>query len=177
MRSACSLPADVCGGGREEAVSIQLGQPYSEGIRHVIQPLPGRMPGGRAQPALTVERELTAGCLLTPWICLPRRAAPIRSSGQKAPGSDSEHIHVQKQLKMEELRNIRLQPTQARAGSIYSAMHNPPRGLIGCRLACDVVFLKYQASFAQCSLQEYFSHRRWEISSHAHTHTSLHLGE
>lgn len=33
---------------REEAVSIQLGQPYSEGIRHVIQPLQdGTRSGGR----------------------------------------------------------------------------------------------------------------------------------
>lgn len=106
MRSACSLPAaDACRGGREEAVSIQLGQPYSEGIRHVIQPLPGQARGGGAEPALTMERELTAGCLLTQWICLPRRAGPIhwpcrakhsgRSSSQKAPGCGSEHVHVQ----------------------------------------------------------------------------------
>lgn len=86
MRSACSLPtADVCGGGREEAVSIQLGQPYSEGIRHVIQPLPGPAQGGGAEPALTVERELelAAGCLLMPWICLPRWAAPSGALAKK----------------------------------------------------------------------------------------------
>lgn len=100
----------------------------------------------------------------------PSPGGPIRSSGQKAPGSSNKHVHVQEQLEMEELRNIWLQPTQARAGSIYSAMHSPPRGLTGCRLAHDAVFLKQHASFAQCSLQEDFGHRRWEINSHTHTH-------
>lgn len=143
----------MCRGSREEAGSVQLGQPYSEGIRYVIQPLPGWVWGGGAEPALTLEREFkAAGCLMREANLWRNQTATIRSSGQKGPGSGDECIHIQEWLKTEELRKIQLQPTQARAGSIYSAIHSPPRGLIRCRLARDVVFPKCQASFAQCSV-------------------------
>lgn len=147
MRSACSLPAaDACWGGREEAVSIQLGQPYSEGIRHVIQPLPGRVRGGGAEPAGTVERELAAGCLLTPWICLPRRAGPIRwpcrakrtgrSSGQKAPGSGGKHVHhLQEELEMELLRNTRLQPAPGQSWK-HLLCHTQPTNRVNRMQPC-----------------------------------------
>lgn len=166
MRSACSLPAaDVCWGGREEAVSIQLGQPYSEGIRHVIQPLRDSMrSGGRTG---TNHGEGAHSRMFAYTVDLPPLwAGPIRwpcqakswggSSSQKAPGFGSEHICVQEQRKMQDLRNTWLQPTQARAGSIYSAMHGHTTGLIRCKFAHEVVLLKHQVP---------------------NTNTSLHLGE
>lgn len=161
----------MCRGGREEAGSIQLGQPYSEGIRYVIQPLLGRVWGGGAKPALTLARELKAAGPLVreanPW---HKQTATIRNSSY-------EHIHIKEQLDMEELRKIPLQPTQARAGSIYFAIRSPPRELIRCRLACNVVFPKCQASFAQRSLQEDFIHRRWgnESSSLLSAHRPVYI--
>lgn len=61
---------------------------------------------------------------------------------------------------MYRMRNIRLQPSQSSTRSIHSAMLSLPRGLIWCRPAHDVVFLK-QSQF--CSPQKDFSHRRWEV--------------
>jgi len=96
MRSACSLPAvDACRGGREEAVSIQLGQPYSGGIRHRIQPLPGQARGGWEEPAPPTEGELEAYAVGLP----PLPGHPISSSGQKAPGSGRSHLHYGNSLR------------------------------------------------------------------------------
>lgn len=138
---------------REEAVSIQLGQPYSEGIRHVIQPLQdGTRSRGRTS---TNHGERAHSRMFAYMINLPPLwAGPIRwpcqakssgrSSSQKAAGSGSEHVCIQEQLKTQELRNTWLQPTHTRAGSIYSAMHGPTTRLIRCKLAHEVVFLKHQ---------------------------------
>lgn len=145
-------------GRQGEAVSIQLGQPYSEGIRSVIQPLPGTR-------ALSAQRELEAGCLLTAWICLPPQTASSRALARMSQALGAS-------TSMYRMRNIRLLPSQSSTRSLYSAMCSLPRGLIWCRPVHDVVFLK-QSQF--CSHQKDFSHRRWEVPTTVHTHSPVYI--
>lgn len=80
-------------GRQGEAVSIQLGQPYSEGIRSVIQPLPGTREG---QSRHYQRRES-----LKQDVCSQHGFAslvgPIRSSGSKhIRVEDEEHLTAAK---------------------------------------------------------------------------------
>lgn len=73
---------------------------------------------------------------------------------------------------MYRMRNIWLLPSQSSTRSLYPAMLSLPRGLIWCRPAHDVVFLK-QSQF--CSHQTDFSHRRWEVPTPLHTHSPVYI--
>lgn len=149
-------------GRQGEAVSIQPGQPYSEGIRSVIQSLPGTREGQ--------SRHYQCRGSLKQDACSQHGFASLigqASSGALARTSQD----LGASTFVYRMRNIRLQPGQSSTRSIYSAMLGLPRGLIQCRPAHDVVFLK-QSQF--CSPQKDFS-ARWEIPTSLQTHSPVYI--
>lgn len=129
-----------------------------------------------------MERELKAGCLLVPWICLPCRAALSWAQARKPQAFIASTFTHRNSLRWKSWvtpdccqPGPAWLPTWCQPGSIYSALHSPPNGLTRCRLAPDVVFLEHQASFTQCWLLEVFSHRRWQIRLSLPSSTTPHF--